>query len=175
MLEQPVEQTRSHVAVVDDETHVFGTSLRANLTLARPDADDDEVGRALTAAGLAALVDTLPDGLDTVLGPAGRGLSGGERARLGIARAHLSRRPVVLLDEPVAHLDPPTARSVVEDLTRMGTDPVDGRGPATPTIVLVTHRDDGADLFDHVVELHRPDPDHAQHLRHPHGADQPGR
>lgn len=178
VLERPVEQTRCRVAVVDDETHVFGSSLRANLALARPDADDDEVGRALTAAGLAALVDALPDGLDTVLGAGGRGLSGGERARLGIARAHLSRRPVVLLDEPVAHLDPPTARAVVEDLTRMGTDPVDDRGQATPTIVLVTHRDDGADLFDRVVELRRPEndhPGHPGHPGHPHGADQPGR
>jgi ABC-type transport system involved in cytochrome bd biosynthesis fused ATPase/permease subunit len=144
-LDLPLAQARSHVAVVDDETHVLATSLRNNLTLARPDADDEAVTDALTAAGLGALRADLPEGLDTVLGAGGRGLSGGERARLGVARAHLSRRPLVLLDEPVAHLDPPTARAVVEDLTSLT-----GR-----TIVMVTHRDDGADLFDRVVEMRR--------------------
>ena len=102
----------------------------------------------------------LPDGLDTPLGSSGRGLSGGERARLGIARAHVSRRPVVLLDEPAAHLDPPTARAVVEDLTRRrgtpGTNPVTGTDLPGQTIIMVTHRDDGADLFDRVVEVRRP-------------------
>ena len=150
-LDQPVAQTRSRIAVVDDETHVFATSLRNNLTLARPDADDAAVEHALTAAGLGPLVAALPDGLDTTLGSTGRGLSGGERARLGIARAHLSGRPLVLLDEPVAHLDPPTARTVLEDLTSAATRT---HGPDR-TIIMVTHRDDGADLFDRVVEVRR--------------------
>ena len=159
VLGQPLEETRARIAVVDDETHVFATSLRNNLTLARPDADDADVERALRAAGLTLLLESLPDGLETTLGSAGRGLSGGERARLGIARAHVSGRPVVLLDEPVAHLDPPTARAVVEDLTRLGSAPgttgVAGAAPAQ-TIIMVTHRDDGADLFDRVLEVRRP-------------------
>ncbi len=150
----PLTQARSRVAVVDDETHVLATSLRNNLLLARPDATDDAVDDALDAAGLADLRKSLPDGLDTTLGAGGRGLSGGERARLGIARAHLSERPLVLLDEPVAHLDPPTARAVVEDLTSL-TDRTGARGGAR-TIIMVTHRDDGADLFDRVVEVRRP-------------------
>ncbi|GAA2486823.1 thiol reductant ABC exporter subunit CydC [Terrabacter carboxydivorans] len=158
-LDQPLEQTRSRIAVVDDETHVFSTSLRANLALARPDADDAAMAHALRAAGLGPLVESLPDGLDTTLGAAGRGLSGGERTRLGVARAHVSRRPVVLLDEPVAHLDPPTARAVVEDLTGRtgapGTNPVSGTDLPGQTIIMVTHRDDGADLFDRVVEVRR--------------------
>ncbi|GGN08500.1 hypothetical protein GCM10009721_40400 [Terrabacter tumescens] len=158
-LDQPLEQARSRIAVVDDETHVFGTSLRANLALARPDADDADLEQALGAAGLTPLLRAMPDGLDTTLGAGGRGLSGGERARLGIARAHVSRRPVVLLDEPVAHLDPPTARAVVEDLTRGGGAPGTSQGEAagTPpqTIIMVTHRDDGADLFDHVMQVRR--------------------
>ncbi|GAA2747290.1 hypothetical protein GCM10009868_36150 [Terrabacter aerolatus] len=159
-LDQPLERTRARIAVVDDETHVFATTLRGNLVLARPDADDDAVEDALRAAGLSALLGELPDGLDTPLGPSGRGLSGGERARLGIARAHVSGRPVVLLDEPVAHLDPPTARAVVEDLTRRtaapGTNRVTGTDLPGQTIIMVTHRDDGADLFDRVVEVRRP-------------------
>ena len=153
-LDLPLAQARSQIAVVDDETHVLATTLRHNLTLARPDADDEAVDEALTAAGLGDLRASLPDGLDTVLGAGGRGLSGGERARLGIARAHLSQRPLVLLDEPVAHLDPPTARAVVEDLTSL-TGRTGTRGGAR-TILMVTHRDDGADLFDRVVEVRRP-------------------
>jgi ABC-type transport system involved in cytochrome bd biosynthesis fused ATPase/permease subunit len=158
-LAEPLEQTRSRIAVVDDETHVFATTLRGNLTLARPDADDAAVERALCAAGLAPLLESLPDGLDTTLGSTGRGLSGGERARLGVARAHVSGRPVVLLDEPVAHLDPPTARAVVEDLIRGGAAPgttqVAGTDTPAQTIIMVTHRDDGAELFDRVVEVRR--------------------
>jgi thiol reductant ABC exporter CydC subunit len=158
-LSQPLEQTRARIAVVDDETHVFGTTLRGNLALAGPDADDAAMESALRAAGLGPLVETLPDGLDTTLGGTGRGLSGGERARLGIARAHVSGRPIVLLDEPVAHLDPPTARAVVEDLTRRTGAPGTNQGTGTDlpgqTIIMVTHRDDGAELFDRVVEVRR--------------------
>jgi thiol reductant ABC exporter CydC subunit len=156
---QPLEQTRARIAVVDDDTHVFGTTLRGNLALAGPDADDAAMESALRAAGLGPLVETLPDGLDTTLGSTGRGLSGGERARLGIARAHVSGRPIVLLDEPVAHLDPPTARAVVEDLTRRTAAPGTNQGTGTDqpgqTIIMVTHRDDGAELFDRVVEVRR--------------------
>lgn len=164
VLDQPLDEARSRIAVVDDETHVFATTLRNNLALARPGADDAELERALRAAGLADLLEGLPDGLDTTLGAGGRGLSGGERARLGIARAHASARPVVLLDEPVAHLDPPTARAVVRDLTHPPRDPAGDPTTAAgdtpdipgPTIVMVTHRDDGADLFDRVFEIRRP-------------------
>ena len=154
VLAQPLDGARARIAVVNDETHVFATSLRNNLTLARPDATDAEVEDALRAAGLGGLLADLSDGLDTTLGAGGRGLSGGERARLGIARAHISGRPLVLLDEPVAHLDPPTARAVVTDLTRRA----DGAGTDRPpqTLIMVTHRDEGIDLFDRVVTLQRP-------------------
>jgi len=147
-LARPLEDTRSRIAVVDDEPHVFATTLRGNLTLARPDASDADLEAALRAAGLGDLLADLPDGLDTPLGASGRGLSGGERARLGIARAHVSRRPLVLLDEPVAHLDPPTARAVLTDLAHASE--------GTQTLVMVTHRDEGTDLFDRVVTLHHP-------------------
>ena len=78
MLTLPLETTRGHVAVVDDDTHVFATSLRANLALAAPEADDAAIEAALTDAGLASLTTELPAGLDTVLGSGGRGLSGGQ-------------------------------------------------------------------------------------------------
>jgi thiol reductant ABC exporter CydC subunit len=146
-----LDSARGHVAVVDDDTHVFATSLRANLALAASEADDAAIEAALTDAGLASLRTELPAGLDTVLGSGGRGLSGGQRARLGIARALLSGRPVVLLDEPVAHLDPPTARSVVADLTRVA-----GTSEPPRTLVMVTHRDEGVDLFQRSLSLLHP-------------------
>ena len=86
----------------------------------------------------------LPDGLDTRLGAGGQGISGGERARLGLARAILSGRPVMLLDEPVAHLDHATATEVLDDLLAAR----EGR-----TLVMVSHRDDAVDGFDRELRL----------------------
>jgi thiol reductant ABC exporter CydD subunit/thiol reductant ABC exporter CydC subunit len=182
VLTLPLEAARSHVAVVDDDTHVFATTLRANLALAAPDADDATMATALADAGLGALTSDLPAGLDTVLGTGGRGVSGGQRTRLGIARALLSCRPVVLLDEPVAHLDPPTARSVVADLTRVA-----GITEPPRTLVMVTHRDEGVDLFERSLSLRHPVPTPDRALtpaappatadlgRSPHEADPPRR
>lgn len=150
VVELPLAGVRDLIAVVDDEPHVFATTLRNNLTLAAPHATDVDLLAGLRRVGLAPFVEALPHGLDTVLGTGGRGVSGGERARLGIARALLSRRPMVLLDEPVAHLDPPTARAVVADLLAEGTlEP-------SRTIVMVTHRDEGLDLFDRVLDIAEP-------------------
>ena len=143
-LDLDVAELRGRIAVVDDEPHVFAGTLRANLLLARPGADDEDLHDALERAGLGELLAGLPDGLDTRLGTGGRGLSGGERARLGLARAVLSRRPVVLLDEPVAHLDHATAMAVLGDITRS----TDGR-----TVVMVTHRPEGLAGFDDVLDL----------------------
>jgi thiol reductant ABC exporter CydC subunit len=164
VLTEPLDDARSRFAVVDDEPHVFATTLRNNLTLARAGATDDQVLDALERAGLGGLVPSLPEGLDTVLGAGGRGVSGGERARLAIARAHLSGRPVILLDEPVAHLDPPTANSVLADLfsdrtTNPPTEPTtssDRLGTSGPAVVMVTHRPEGLHLVDHVFSVTRP-------------------
>jgi len=153
VLAEPLDQARARIAVVDDEPHVFATTLRGNLSLARPDASDEDMVQSLARAGLGDFVRDLPDGLDTRLGAEGRGLSGGERARLAIARAHLSTRPVLALDEPVAHLDPPTARSVLTDLLAT---PQDESGRSRPSVVLVTHRPEGLDLVDHVFTVSQP-------------------
>lgn len=140
----PLAAVRAHLAVVDDEPHIFASSLRENVRLARPDADDAAVESALRAAGLGAWLNGLADGLDTMLGTGGRGVSGGERARLALTRAHVSGRPVVLLDEPVAHLDHATAVAVLADVRRAFA----GR-----TVIMVSHRPDGVDGFDRVVDL----------------------
>ncbi len=144
-----VDDVRRHVAVVDDEPHVFAASVGANLRLAGPDADDAAVGRALERAGLGPWLAGLPEGLETRLGSGGRGVSGGERARLGVARAVLADRPLVLLDEPTAHLDHATATAVLDDVLSA----TDGR-----SVVMVSHRPEALDRFDTVLDLgaHRP-------------------
>src|SRR5699024_999544 len=139
-----VESVRALFAVVDDEPHVFNGTVRANLALAAPGADDAELVDALRRAGLGTWLAGLPDGLGTRMGGTGRGISGGERARLSIARAVASGRPVILLDEPVAHLDHPTAESVVADLlTHAG-----GR-----SVIMVTHDGIGLHRVDRVVGM----------------------
>lgn len=142
--ELDADAARERFAIVDDEPHVFAADLRANLVLAQPDAGDAEVVDALLVSGLGPWFHGLPAGLDTRLGAGGRGVSGGERARLALARAVLSRRPVILLDEPVAHLDHATALSVMRDVWAATS----GR-----TVVVVSHRHEGLDAVDELLEL----------------------
>jgi ATP-binding cassette subfamily C protein CydC len=137
-------QARQMFAVLDDEPHLFASTLRANLELARPGSPDSDLVEALDRAGLARWLDELGTGLDTVIGTGGRGVSGGERARLGLARALLSERPVLLLDEPVAHLDHATAEAVMSDLTRSASG---------QSVIMVSHRHDVLAGFDHVIDL----------------------
>ncbi|MFV0462836.1 MAG: thiol reductant ABC exporter subunit CydC [Nostocoides sp.] len=137
---------RDLCAVVDDEPHIFASSVLENLRLAAPDATSAEIEQALLAAGLQSWLSGLRDGLDTRIGAGGIGVSGGERARIGLARALLSGRGIILLDEPVAHLDHATAVSVLKDVERTTT----GR-----TVVMVSHR--SAPLTDaRIVQLNPP-------------------
>lgn len=140
--DSPLEEVRALFAIVDDEPHVLAGSLRANLALAAPEADDAQLVTALRRAGLGGWLDDLPDGLDTRLGTGGHGVSGGERTRLSIARAIASGRPIILLDEPVAHLDHPTATAVITDLLEHAG----GR-----SVVMVTHHDVGLERMDRIV------------------------
>ncbi|WP_343894905.1 thiol reductant ABC exporter subunit CydD [Craurococcus roseus] len=106
-------------AYVGQRPHLFRATLRENIRLARPDATDAAVDEAAQAARVADFARSLPQGLDTMLGEGGWGLSGGQAQRVALARAFLRDAPLVLLDEPTAHLDPGTEAEVVESLRRL--------------------------------------------------------
>lgn len=127
---------RSAACYFAEEAHIFSTSLRENLRVARGDVADDEIAEALDRVGLSAWVSGLPDGLDTVLTGGADAISGGQRRRLLLARALIHRAPVVLLDEPTEHLDVADA----ERLLRSILDPADGMFGPERTVVVVTHQ-----------------------------------
>ncbi|WP_223936796.1 thiol reductant ABC exporter subunit CydD [Arthrobacter sp. StoSoilB5] len=131
------------------EAHLFDSTIRGNLLLARPAGKkpgEQEMYKALKDVGLDVLVDTLPEGLDTRIGPAGAFLSGGERQRLAMARTLLTGASVLLLDEPTAHLDAAAARDMMAALRR---------GLRDVTVVLVTHNPEDIDPADARLELAR--------------------
>jgi len=138
------DDVRGMFAVAGQDAHVFNSTIRANLQLARPDATEGELWGALREARLDVWVSTLPDGLDTPVGEEGERLSGGQRQRLTLARALLTRAPMLVLDEPTAHLDPETAEALVRDVFAAA----EGR-----TVLLITHRPEGLDLVDEIVTL----------------------
>jgi ATP-binding cassette subfamily C protein CydCD len=132
------------VGLVDDDPHVFSSSVAENVRLARPGSADDEVERVLRQVSLGPWLDALPQGLHTMVGDGHADVSGGERARLGLARALLADHPVLVLDEPTAHLDASTAHDVARDV--LGA--TEGR-----SVVWVTHADVALDSMDRVVDL----------------------
>ncbi len=100
-----MQSVRDAIGVVAQDAHLFHDTIRANLLYARPSATDAELRRALLDAQIATLIDSLPQGLDTVVGDRGYRLSGGEKQRLAIARVLLKAPAIVILDEATAHLD----------------------------------------------------------------------
>ncbi|MBW8172932.1 thiol reductant ABC exporter subunit CydC [Ornithinimicrobium sp. Arc0846-15] len=145
--ELSMAHTRELFAISGDEPHVFNASLAENLRVAAPEASDEQMIDALVVVGLKPLLDTLPEGLETRLGLGGHTPSAGERARLALARAVISRRHVLLLDEPTAHLDRGTAAEVMERLRAVAQ----GK-----SLVLVTHRREDLEHFADILELDAP-------------------
>ncbi|MDT0167253.1 ATP-binding cassette domain-containing protein, partial [Actinotalea sp. AC32] len=140
------EAARS-VVVVPEDAHVFDTTVLENLRVARGDVTAAEATSTLEAVGLGAWLDALPDGLATVLGADATRVSGGERRRLLLARALLSRAPLLLLDEPTEHVD-----AAGDDLM---TALLDGSLAPGRGVVVVTHRTGGLDAADEVIALAR--------------------
>ena len=138
------EDVRRAIAVAGQDAHLFSAPIRENLKLAKTSASDDELFEALRAARLLEWVEQLPDGLDTLVGEEGRELSGGQRQRLVLARALLTEAPVLVLDEPTAHLDHATAKKLVEDVFSAAR---------SRAVLLITHRPEGVDLADEVIVL----------------------
>src|SRR5699024_10591224 len=146
--------------------------VRENLKVVRGDLDDAQIRTALTAVGLSDWVDELPHGLDTMLGPDGTTVSGGERRRLLLARAVVRGGPVLLLDEPTEHLD--TARG--DALLGALLDPQDtSLVPASSTVVGVTHRIEAIPTGTSILRLedHRCPPP-TRRTPHPPAATAPG-
>lgn len=148
----------ARIAWVPQRPHLFAGTIAENVRLARPDADDAAVRRALADAGALEFVDALPDGPGAVLGENGAGLSAGQRQRLALARAFLADRPVLLLDEPTAALDGETEAEVVEAVRRL----VVGR-----TVLLVVHRPALLSVAGRIIHVEAaPAPGHEQARSH---------
>jgi ATP-binding cassette subfamily C protein CydCD len=141
------ETWRSRVAWVPQRPHLFARSIADNVRLGRPDATEDEVRSAIADAGLDDVVARLPDGLATMLGAEGAGLSAGERQRVALARAFLRDAPLLLLDEPTANLDGATEECVLSAVVRLMV----GR-----TVVMAAHRPSLLAVSDRVVRLSAP-------------------
>jgi len=138
------EALRSQFAWAAQSTRLFSTSLRENLRLARPDADDPMLWAALQATGLAREVEALERGLDSFVGAGGMMLSAGQARRLMLARAWLSPAPILLLDEPTEGLDAINERAIIDTLAGQ-------RGGRS--LLLITHRLAGLEKMDQIIVL----------------------
>jgi len=138
------DDVRGLVALADQDAHLFSTTIRENVRFARPGSSDDQIAAALRRAGVWSWVSSLPSGLDTYVGETGDQVSGGQRRRIALARAFLSGAPLLILDEPTAHLDRATAEAILEDLLS---------GADDTGLLVITHDPLMLDRFDEVLRL----------------------
>jgi ATP-binding cassette subfamily C protein CydC len=135
---------RARIGWLAQATHLFDDTIRANLKLARPDADEATLWGALDAARVGEMVRALPDGLDTWVGESGARFSGGQGRRLALARALLSPASILILDEPCSGLDADTERAFLATLNEVA----EGR-----SVMLITHRLTGVERLDRIWRL----------------------
>jgi ATP-binding cassette, subfamily C, bacterial CydC len=139
------EAIRASIAVVAQDTYLFNTTIRGNLLLARPDADQARLEKACREAQLHDFIASLPQGYDTEIGEAGTRLSGGQARRLTIARALLVDAPILILDEPTEGLDTVTEQALLQTIMQLMRD---------RSVLLITHRLSAlVDLVDEVLVL----------------------
>jgi ATP-binding cassette subfamily C protein CydCD len=138
------DEVRRMVGLCAQDAHIFDSTIRENLRLARPECDDDDLRDVLRRVRLLEWVDRLPDGLDTHLGEGGHRLSEGQRRRISVARALLADFPAIVFDEPTANLDQSSADALVRDLLAATAD---------RATVLITHRLSELELVDEIIVL----------------------
>jgi ATP-binding cassette, subfamily C, bacterial CydC len=138
------DDVRAVIGGCAQDPHIFDTTIRDNLRLARPQASEAELAAAADRARLLDWITSLPLGWDTPVGTHGAALSGGQRQRLALARALLAGPALLVLDEPTAHLDPDNRRALTADLLA---------ATAGRTTLLITHDLDGLDQVDEIVVL----------------------
>jgi ATP-binding cassette subfamily C protein CydCD len=142
--EAPIDWWRQQFAWVPQRPTLFAGTLADNVRLAAPGAGTEEVRQALHTAGAASLLEALPQGIYTVIGDGGRRLSAGQAQRVALARTFLSSSPILVLDEPTAHLDGPSAAEIAEAIPGLAA----GR-----TVLLITHDESFAPLAHRTVRL----------------------
>ncbi|WP_127841804.1 thiol reductant ABC exporter subunit CydC [Actinomyces wuliandei] len=145
---RPRQEVAASLTVTAEDAHVFDTTVLENLRVAHGDLSPEQARLLLRQAGLGDWLDSLPEGLDTVVGANATTVSGGERRRLLLARALAAPAPLMVLDEPGEHLDPATADRLVADLLQAG-----GRERG---VLLVTHRLSALAAADEVIIMGRP-------------------
>lgn len=125
------QQLRTNIAMVPQQVNLFSGTIRENLLLADPNANDEKLKEVLSEAGLGSFLKTLPKGLDSDVGNAGAELSGGQRQKMGIARALLSEAQYMIFDEATSSVDPQSEREIWETI---------GRLSKTRTLIIISHR-----------------------------------
>lgn len=140
----PTRQLRDMESYVTQETHLFHDSIANNIGIAKPGATREEIMEAAKKASVHDFIMTLPDGYDTKVGELGDTLSGGEKQRIGIARAFLHDAPLILLDEPTSNLDSLNEGIILKSLREAAQE---------KTVVLVSHRESTMRAADVVVEM----------------------
>ena len=142
--EIPTKSLRDAQSYMTQETHLFHDSIANNIAIAKPNATREEIIEAAKKASLHRFIMSLPDGYDTKVGELGDTLSGGEKQRIGIARAFLHDAPMLLLDEPTSNLDALNEGIILKSLKETCKD---------KTVVLVSHRRSTMNIADAVLEM----------------------